>query len=73
MNEELEGLASMKQKQPTVAEVIELLKQGVKPEELIQYGITEELIRAAMSMLAQEMQVPAEGMGLASSVVQPIK
>ena len=73
MNEELEGLASMKQKQPTVAEVIELLKQGVKPEELIQYGITEELIRAAMNMLAQEMQVPAEGMGLASSVVQPIK
>lgn len=73
MNEELEGLASMKQKQPTVAEVIELLKQGVKPEELIQYGITEELIRAAMNILAQEMQVPAEGMGLASSVVQPIK
>ena len=73
MNEELEGLASRSQKQPTVAEVVELLKQGVKPEELIQYGITEELIRAAMNMLTQEMQVPAEGMGLASSVVQPIK
>ena len=73
MNEELEGLASRSQRQPTVAEVIELLKQGVKPEELIQYGITEELIRAAMNILAQEMQVPAEGMGLASSVVQPIK
>lgn len=73
MNEELEGLANMKQKQPTVAEVIELLKQGVRPEELMQYGITEELIRAAMNMLAQEMQVPAEGMGLASSVVQPVK
>ena len=73
MNEELEGLAGMSQRQPTVAEVVELLKQGVKPEELIQYGITEELIRAAMNMLMQEMQVPAEGMGLASSVVQPIK
>ena len=73
MNEELEGLASRSQKQPTVAEVVELLKQGVKPEELIQYGVTEELIRAAMNMLTQEMQVPAEGMGLASSVVQPIK
>lgn len=73
MNEELEGLASRSQRQPTVAEVVELLKQGVKPEELIQYGITEELIRAAMNMLTQEMQVPAEGMGLASSVVQPIK
>ena len=73
MNEELEGLASMSQRQPTVAEVVELLKQGVKPEELIQYDITEELIRAAMNMLTQEMQVPAEGMGLASSVVQPIK
>lgn len=73
MNEELEGLASRSQKQPTVAEVVELLKQGVKPEELIQYGITEELIMAAMNMLTQEMQVPAEGMGLASSVVQPIK
>lgn len=73
MNEELEGLASRSQRQPTVAEVVELLKQGVKPEELIQYGITEELIMAAMNMLTQEMQVPAEGMGLASSVVQPIK
>ncbi len=73
MNEELEGLASRSQRQPTVAEVVELLKQGVKPEELIQYGITEELIRAAMNILTQEMQVPAEGMGLASSVVQPIK
>ena len=73
MNEELEGLASRSQKQPTVAEVVELLKQGVKPQELIQYGITEELIMAAMNMLTQEMQVPAEGMGLASSVVQPIK
>lgn len=73
MNEELEGLASRSQKQPTAAEVVELLKQGVKPEELIQYGITEELIMAAMNMLTQEMQVPAEGMGLASSVVQPIK
>lgn len=73
MNEELEGLAGMSQRQPTVAEVVELLKQGVKPEELIQYGITEELIMAAMNMLTQEMQVPAEGMGLASSVVQPIK
>ena len=72
MNEELEGLASRSQRQPTVAEVVELLKQGVKPEELIQYGITEELIRAAMNMLAQEMQVPAEGMGLASSVVHYI-
>ena len=73
MNEELEGLASRSQRQPTVAEVVELLKQGVKPEELIQYGITEELIMAARNMLTQEMQVPAEGMGLASSVVQPIK
>lgn len=73
MNEELEGLAGMSQRQPTVAEIVELLKQGVKPEELIQYGITEELIMAAMNMLTQEMQVPAEGMGLASSVVQPIK
>ena len=73
MNEELEGLASRSQKQPTVAEVVELLKQGVKPEELMQYGVTEELIRAAMNMLMQEMQVPAEGMGLANSVVQPIK
>lgn len=74
MNEEIAGLSQRSQKQPTVEEVVELLKQGVEPEELLKYGIPPEIIQAAMKMLMESVQSPSpEGMGLASSVVQPLK
>lgn len=71
--EELGGLAQKSQRQPTPQEVVELLKQGVRPEELLKYGIPQELIQAAMQMLQQEMQMPTEGMGLADTAVMPQK
>ena len=50
---------------PTVEEVIDMLLQGAKPEELVQMGIPEELIMQAMQML-QRQSAPEQG--LASSV-----
>ena len=73
MNEELDGLAQQSQRQPTPQEVVELLKQGVRPEELLKYGVPQELIQAAMQMLQQEMQQPTDGMGLADTAVTPQK
>ena len=73
MNEEM-GLAQQgANRQPTVREVVELLKQGVKPEELIKYGIPEEMIQAAMQMLTQEISMPQENQGLANTVVNPLE
>lgn len=53
------------QQLPTVEEVIDMLLQGAKPEELIQMGIPEELIMQAMQMLQQQS---APEQGLASAV-----
>lgn len=50
---------------PTVEEVIDMLLQGAKPEELVQMGIPEELIMQAMQML-QKQSAPEQG--LASAV-----
>jgi len=73
MNEEM-GLAQQgANRQPTVREVVELLKQGVKPEELAEYGIPDEIIQAAMQMLTQSMQAPQENQGLANTVMKPVQ
>lgn len=53
------------QQMPTVEEVIDMLLQGAKPEELVQMGIPEELIMQAMQML-QKQSAPEQG--LASAV-----
>ena len=50
---------------PTVEEVIDMLLQGAKPEELVQMGIPEELIMQAMQMLQKQS---ATEQGLASAV-----
>ena len=73
-----QGLAGMSAGQPqgqmpqgpgqqmsTVEEVIDMLLQGAKPEELVQMGIPEELIMQAMQML-QKQSAPEQG--LASAV-----
>lgn len=74
MNEEMAGLSQRSQKQPTLEEVVELLKQGVEPEELLKYGIPPEMVQAAMKSLMGSIQNPSsEGMGLANSVIQPLK
>jgi hypothetical protein len=62
---------------PTVEEVIQLLMQGIDPQELLQMGIPEELLLQALQILeqqagaagggAQPMGPPADA-GLAQSM-----
>lgn len=51
-----QGLASRgTPRQPTIDEVVQLLKQGIQPEELVQQGIPAELVAAAVQILMKEM------------------
>ena len=71
MNEQ--GLAQMSQQhQLNVNQVVEMLKQGMSPEEVMAAGVSVEMLRAAIESLMQETQPPVQE-GLAGSVVQPIK
>ena len=71
MNEQ--GLAQMSQQhQLNVNQVVEMLKQGMSPEEVMATGVPIEMLRAAIELLMQETQPPVQE-GLAGSVVQPIK
>ena len=71
MNEQ--GLAQMSQQhQMNVNQVVEMLKQGMSPEEVMAAGVPVEMLRAAIELLMQETQPPVQE-GLAGSVVQPIK
>ena len=73
MSNELEGLASKSQQhQLNVNQVVEMLKQGMSPEEVMAAGVSVEMLRAAIELLMQETQPPVQE-GLAGSVVQPIK
>ena len=73
MHNELEGLAQMSQQhQLNVNQVVEMLKQGMSPEEVMAAGVSVEMLRAAIELLMQETQPPVQE-GLAGSVVQPIK
>jgi len=40
---------------PTVEQIIELLMQGVDPEELVQQGVPPELIMEAIAIIEQQM------------------
>lgn len=58
---------------PTVDEVIELLMQGVPPEELEKMGIPRELIIQAIQMLEQQIasqQQPAQPEGMGGGLAQ---
>lgn len=46
---------------PTVEEIIELLMQGVDPEELVQQGIPPELIMQAIEIIEQQMAAEEGG------------
>ena len=71
MNEQ--GLAQMSQQhQLNVNQVVEMLKQGMSPEEVMAAGVSVGMLRAAIELLMQETQPPVQE-GLAGSVVQPIK
>lgn len=50
------------EQQITVEQVVMLLKKGIDPQELMQYGVPEEMIQQAMQVLQQEMNAPQEGL-----------
>ncbi len=71
------GLAQSMAKQPgnpmrDMNQIIQLLVNGVTPEELIANGVPEELVQMAMQELAKDAtQVPPEQAGLAATMVKP--
>jgi hypothetical protein len=46
-------------------QIVAALQSGMSPEELIAQGVPAELVQAAMDMLIQQQQAPAESAGLA--------
>lgn len=70
-----QGTAPMGQPKggPTIEDVVTLLMQGAKPEELIQMGIPEQMIIDAINMIKQQqgggMSPESEPQGLAASSV----
>lgn len=73
MNEQPAGLAQQAMgQQPQfspeeIQQVIELLKQGITPEQLMQQGAPQGLIEAALQIL-QEQMVPNTDGGLAQQM-----
>lgn len=54
-----------------IDQIIQMLVQGMSPDELVQQGIPVELVQAAMEQLSNQMtQVPPEQEGLAAMQVQ---
>ena len=72
MNEE-QGLAQQSaSKIPSLKDVVMMLMQGMRPEELVEKGIPEQLVMAAMQMLRQQMPPQDNEAGLANTVVQGV-
>lgn len=67
-----QGMAQQGQRQiPTVQQIVTLLLQGMEPEELLEQGVPEELIMAAMEEISKSMQPQPEQSGLAATMVAP--
>jgi translation elongation factor EF-Ts len=71
MNEE-QGLAQQSASMPSVKDVAMMLMQGMRPEELIEKGVPEQLVMAAVQMLKQQMPPQDNEAGLANTVVQGV-
>ena len=69
---EEQGLAQQSASMPSVKDVAMMLMQGMRPEELIEKGIPEQLVMAAMQMLRQQMPPQGNESGLANTVVQGV-
>ena len=58
-------------RQQMLMQVVDALASGMSPEELIQQGVPEDVIMAAMQILEQQQgaeQIPTEQAGLAGMV-----
>lgn len=71
--EEMGLAASMAQNtQPMrdIDQIVQMLMEGVTPQELVQQGVPVELVQAAMQEISkQTTQVPPEQAGLANMMV----
>lgn len=71
------GLAGASAQMPAssigLEEVVAMIMQGMDPEELIERGVPQELVEAAMQKLMAQMGPVAGEMGLAGSVVKPLE
>lgn len=67
---EEQGLAQQSASMPSVKDVVMMLMQGMSPEELVQGGIPQELVVAAIQVLQQQMQPQDNQVGLANSVMR---
>lgn len=65
-----QGAGGMGQQMPTVEELVELLLQGITPEELVNAGVPQQLVEQAMAMAqqmaAQQGPTQAQAEGLAA-------
>lgn len=73
MNPEMmDGLAGQQAKpMQDINQIIQMLLQGMTPEELVERGVPVELVQAAMDEISKEQtQVPPEQAGLAAMAMQ---
>lgn len=53
-----------------IKEIVQMLIEGMPPEELIANGVPEELVRAALKIISEQTtQVPPEQAGLANMMI----
>jgi hypothetical protein len=55
-----EGAGGMGQQMPTLEELVQLLMQGITPEELAEAGVPTQLIEQAIAMAQQMAQAPQQ-------------
>ena len=67
---EEQGLAQQSANMPSVQDVVKMILQGARPEDLLKAGIPQELVMAAMQMIQQQTQPQDDQAGLANSVVK---
>ena len=64
---EEQGLAQQSASIPSIKDVAMMLMQGMRPEELIERGVPEQLVMAAIQMLKQQMPPQNNEAGLANT------
>jgi hypothetical protein len=67
----MEPQEQQSQAQQLLMQVVELLKGGMSPDELLKMGVPQELLDQAMSMVQQEMQSGAGPQSIGQQAPQP--
>ena len=69
-----QGAGGLGQQMPSVEELVQLLMQGITPEELVQAGVPQQLVEQAVAMAqqmaAQQGPTQANAEGLAAQGMQ---